>query len=146
MIPAKRRRRGLVATLAASALLVGPAGAQWSSPATGPATAKSATLAPPTSLAAVCAGGLLGLGENYVRVTWAAASPASPWPVGYVVLVTGAQTLSYPVTTLIKDVGPLSSGVYHFTVRATTGTWWRSDAPSPISRSIGSFLGIPTCN
>lgn len=141
-----RRRRCALVGLSAMALLVGPAHAQWSSSATGPATAKSATLAVPTNLKAECAGGLLGLGENYVRVSWGAASPASPWPVGYEVLVTGAQTLSYTMTTLSKDVGPLTKGTYNFTVRATTGTWWRSEAPSPISRTISSLLGILSCN
>jgi len=141
-----RRVRCFVVALAATALLVGPAHAQWSSSAMGPATAKSTTLAPPTGLAAACGGGIAGLLANEVRLTWSASATASLGPVQYEVgwgTSSGSTTWRATTAELIYDTGALSGSLlgttYYFVVRTAAGTVWRSSNSNQSSRTISTL-------
>jgi hypothetical protein len=125
-------------------LLATPADAQWSSSATGPVTAMSATLAPPTGLGATC-GGILGLGSRTVRLTWSAS--VTPWTDGYEVRIgpsSGTYTSTFPNATSPYDAGPLSPGTYHFTVRSTSGDW-RSSNAGDVSKTITLVIAVYSC-
>lgn len=148
MILFSRRRRCVVVALAASALLVGPAHAQWSSSATGPTTAQSTTLQAPSGLTAAC-GGLGGLLDTQVRLAWSASATASLGPVLYEVrwgtspgsytwtYMTAADELSYDTPALS---GSLFGTTYYFVVRTAAGTVWRSANSNQRTRSI-TLLG-----
>ena len=142
----RRRRRCVVVALAATALLAGPAHAQWSSSATGTSTAKSTTLAPPSGLLAACGGGIGGLLANEVRLTWNASATAILGPVQYEVgwgTSSGSTTWRATTSALSYNTGALSGSVlgttYYFVVRTAAGTVWRSSNSNQVSKSIGTL-------
>lgn len=141
-----RRRRCVLVALAATALLVGPAHAQWSSSATGPATAKSTTLEPPSNLTATCGGGIGGLLATEVRLAWSASATASLGPVQYEVgwgTSSGSTTWRATTAELSYDTGALSGSLfgttYYFVVRTAAGTVWRSSNSNQRSRTISTL-------
>jgi hypothetical protein len=125
-------------------MLAAPADANWTSTASGPASAKAAMIAPvgPNSLTSSC-----GLLRASVKLNWAATS--SPWVDGYEIL-RGPSAGNYnsftPIagssTTYTTPALPL--GTYYFVVRATKGSW-RSTNSNEVSRTIVSVLGLGTC-
>jgi hypothetical protein len=138
-----RRPRVFVVALAASALLVGPAHAQWSSSATGPAAATSTTLGAPTGLTATCGGILGGLLGKVVTLTWPPSPSANLGTMSYQVLRGTSSGGPYPwtsevTTSLTFETDTLSNGTYYFVVQTAAGLW-RSPNSIQRSRSIGLF-------
>jgi hypothetical protein len=137
----------VLAVLVAAWWLAAPAYAGWSSSATGTATAKSATLDPPSGLAAACGGGIGGLLARQVRLTWTASATAVLGPVLYEVqwgTSSGSYTSSGTTTALSFDTGQLSGSTlgttYYFAVRSTFGDLWLSSNSNQVTRTI-SLLG-----
>lgn len=138
------RRRRLVVTLAATALLASPAHAQWSSSATGPGAARSTTLQPPGSLMATCGGIIGGLLGKVVTLTWTASPSASLGTMGYQVLRGTSSGGPYPwassvTTDLSYETAVLSNDRYYFVVQTAAGLW-RSTNSNQVTKSI-SILG-----
>ena len=142
-----KRCRGALVILVAAWWLAAPAYAVWSSSATGTATAKSATLDPPSGLTASCGGGIGGLLATEVRLTWTASPTASLGPVLYEVqwgTSSGSYTSSRTTTALSYDTGQLSGSTlgttYYFAVRSTFGALWLSSNSNEVTKRI-SLLG-----
>ena len=144
MIRSSRRLRCLLVALAATALLVDPAHAAWTSSATGTSTAKSATLAPPSGLTATCGGILGGLLGKVVTLTWTASPSSSLGTMGYQVLRGTTSGGAYPwtsevTTDLTFETATLPNDRYYFVVQTAAGLW-RSSNSNEVTKSI-SILG-----
>lgn len=114
-----------------------PAGASWASSASGPAAARSTTVAPPTGLSSSC-----GLGVLSARITLDWSATPTAWADGYEVwwgTSPGSYTASgtpTPALGLSFATPNLGAGTYYFAVRATKGSW-RGGFSNQVSRSIG---------
>jgi hypothetical protein len=139
-----KRCRGALVILVAAWWLAAPAYALWSSSATGTATAKSATLDPPSGLGAACYGGVGGLLTTQVRLTWTASATASLGPVVYEVqwgTSLASITPGGTTTALSYDTGALAGSLfgttYYFAVRSRFGDLWLSSNSNSVQKSIG---------
>jgi hypothetical protein len=139
------RRRAALAVVAAVAVgavgVVPPASAAWTSPASGAATARSATVLAPSSLVATC-----GVTPGTVTLTWTASS--TPWIDGYEIgsgTVPGTYTSNVATSTATTYTSPpLVAGTFVFAVRATKGEW-RSAYSNEVVKVVVAPAGTAIC-
>lgn len=127
------------------AVLIGvapPAAAAWGSTASGSATARSATLSPPSGLIATCG---TGAAAATVVLTWTVTP--TPWADGYEVArgaLPGIYTTTASVTSTSYTSPSLATGTYVFAVRATKGQW-RSSYSNEVLKVVASQAGVAVC-